>query len=388
MNPATFRRNRKFGFAAALLTVFWLPAFPAVAAQMVGLGKVLTAPGGGQIFGFDVDQNGDDGVLASAASGGIAVSTFDQDTAKITRTLSKNVGPDSEYIVDGIFAGDVALLTHEVTPNGKLYAKRFYKVMNPVTGEKFTGAWTPPLKDVDVQLVAENQQSQPSVVFVIELKNQDKPDLIVSDIATNTFDNVIPLDPNLFGLGNGPQLGQYAAANEAALALSPDGGEVGGAAPINVLVDLSSGKTTQFNGYNNGPYGSGYVNGMAVDPNTGISATTTELNAQVEFYNLANKTGVNAVQLPCTGSADQYYSGAGIAVDPVNKLFLVTETYDACSGGQDGVVAVYDETGNFIESITGFQFAIGEPAPAINPGKRTGWAFGGKGFSQLQQFFY
>ena len=45
-------------------------------------------------------------------------------------------------------------------------------------------------------------------------------------------------------------------------------------------------------------------------------------------------------------------------------------------------------TRNYIESITGFQFAIGEPTPAINPSKRMGWAFGGPGFSQLQQFFY
>jgi hypothetical protein len=41
------------------------------------------------------------------------------------------------------------------------------------------------------------------------------------------------------------------------------------------------------------------------------------------------------------------------------------------------------------ETITGFHFAIGEPAPAVNPGKRMGWAFAGPGgFTQLQQFFY
>jgi hypothetical protein len=50
---------------------------------------------------------------------------------------------------------------------------------------------------------------------------------------------------------------------------------------------------------------------------------------------------------------------------------------------------VYDESGNFVEAITGFKLAIGEPAPVINPSKRMGWAFGGPGgFSQLQQFFY
>lgn len=112
-------------------------------------------------------------------------------------------------------------------------------------------------------------------------------------------------------------------------------------------------------------------------------------NAQVEFYNLAKKTGVNDVQLPCTGNADQLYSGSGIEVDPVNKLFLVAQTYDACSGGTDGVIAIYDESGNLVETITGFPgFAIAEPAPALNPGTRTGWALTGSGFSQLQQFSY
>jgi hypothetical protein len=53
------------------------------------------------------------------------------------------------------------------------------------------------------------------------------------------------------------------------------------------------------------------------------------------------------------------------------------------------VIAVYDESGNSVETITGFKFSIGEPAPVINPSKRMGWAFGGpNGVSQLQQFFY
>jgi hypothetical protein len=261
--------------------------------------------------------------------------------------------------------------------------------MNPVTANKFTGTWTPPIKDLSVLGVAENQATSPSVVFAIELKKQDNPVLIVSDIATNTIDKVIHLDPNLFGLDDGPQLGQFAAANEAVIALSPDAGAVGGNAPLNVLIDQTTGKSTQFSGYNSGPFHAGDVTGLAVDPNTGIAATATELNAQVEFYDLAKQKGIADVQLPCTSDTSQLNSGSGIAVDPVNKLFLVTETYDACSGGTDGVIVVYDESGNLVETITGFPgFAIGEPTPAINPATRTGWALSGKGFSQLQQFSY
>ncbi|HEX3431583.1 MAG TPA: hypothetical protein VHT03_11915 [Rhizomicrobium sp.] len=375
-----------------LFTASAVPAQPNIS-HKVGLGKVLTTKDGGQIYGFDIDQYGRDGVLASAGydSGGnffVSVETFNEDKGVITKSFATRNSARNSYSVDGIFAGDVGLITHYIVPQGKIYAKRQYEVMNPVAAKKFTGAWTPPLKDVDVTLAAENQATSTDVVYVIELKKQDAPALIVSDVGANTFSKVIKLDPNTFSLAYGPQLGQYSAANEAVIALSPDGGAVGGEAPLNYVVDLVNGKITDFTGYNNGPYHAGYVNGAATDPNTGVTVTDTELNAQVEFYDVAAQQGIAAVQLPCTGDADQYYSGSGIANDPVNKLFLVTETYDACSSGSTSSIHVFDENGNYIESITGFQFALGEPAPAINPGKRMGWAFGGPGFSQLQQFFY
>ncbi|MGA8534857.1 MAG: hypothetical protein WB615_12185 [Candidatus Tumulicola sp.] len=358
----------------------------------VGLGKILSTKDGGQIYGFDINQNGDDGVLASAADTSqpgvykVSVETFDQNTGKITKSFASSTGAKNSFGVDGIYAGDVALVTHYVVPKGTIYAKRHYQTMNPVTAAKFTGKWTPPIPDVDVRSGAENQTTTTSVLFAIELKNQDKPVLFVSNIAANTFSNVIHLDPNLFGVGNGPQLGQYTAANEAVIALSPDGGRVGGEAPVNVLIDLQTGKSVQFNGYNEGTYGSGDVNGLAVDPNTGVAATTTELNAQVELYDLKKKTGIAAVQLPCTGPESQGNSGAGVSVDPVNKLFLVTDPF-YCNGSQGSALVIYDEQGNLVETITGFTFAIAEPPVVLNPGKRMGWAFGPQ-FSQLQQFFY
>jgi hypothetical protein len=358
----------------------------------VGLGKILSTKDGGQIYGFDINQNGNDGVLADAATTSqpgvykVSVQTFDQNTGKVTKTFANYTGKKNSYAVDGIYANDVALVTHFIVPKGSIFAKRKYQTMNPVTAQKFTGNWTPPVGDVDVQQGAENQSTTTSVLFAIELKNQDQPDLLVSNIGANTFSNDIHLDPNLFGGGNGPQLGQYTAANEAVFALSPDGGRVGGSPPVNVLIDLQTGKQTQFNGYNNGPYHAGYVNGLAVDPNTGVAATTTELNAQVEFYDLNKKTGIAAVQLPCTGNASQSNSGAGVSVDPVNKLFLVTDPF-YCNGSQGSALVVYDEQGNLVETITGFKFAIAEPPVVLNPAKRMGWAFGPQ-FSQLQQFFY
>src|SRR5205823_826136 len=128
-----------------------------------------------------------------------------------------------------------------------------------------------------------------------------------------------------------------------------------GPPPLNTEVDLSTGRiTAQWNGLNNGPFGAGFVNGLAVDSRTGIACTTTELNAQVEFYDLAKETGV-AVQLPGTGDGDQLNSGAAVASDPVNKLFLVADPVFAPTG--DSAIVVYDEQGGLVEAISGFNFS-------------------------------
>lgn len=356
------------------------PASASAKKHSPGLGAVLTSQGG-QIYGFDIDQNGSDGMLATAYN----VETFDENTGKITKSFPKKTPGGTSYGADGIFTGDVGLITRYVVPKGKIYAKRFYDVMSPVTAGKFTGKWTPPIEDIQIEQAGPNQTAADTAIFAIELKNQDVPDVIVSNVAQNEFGKVFHLDPSGFSLGDQPQLGQDTKTNQAVIATSPDGGRVGGEAPVNLLINMKTGKQIEFNGLNNGPYGSGFVNGLAVDSATGIAATTTELNAQVEFYNLAEKTGT-AVQLPCTGDASQSLSGSGIANDSTNGLFLVTEQY-YCSGSQGSAIVVYDESGNLVETITGFTFFIGEPAPVINPSERMGWVFG-PAANQLQQFFY
>ena len=148
-----------------------------------------------------------------------------------------------------------------------------------------------------------NQTTTTSVVYTIELKKQDLPDLVVSDLAANTS-KLIHLDPAL-SLNDDPQLAQQTATNQAVLAYSPDSGAVGGLPPKNLVVNLASGHTRTFSGFNSGFFHAGAVNGIAVDSTTGIECTTTELNSQVEFYNIKRGTGIVAVQLPGTGDTDQ-----------------------------------------------------------------------------------
>jgi hypothetical protein len=348
-----------------------------------GLGKLLTTSDGGQVFGYDLDRSGNFGMLATASH----VQEFDQTTGAIVKSFPAKTPQTTTYGFNGIFNRDAGLVVRYVEPLGSLNAIRHYNLVSPFTAGGFTGEWTPPVRDIDIQTAGSQNQSKTVVLAFERGPNRNGKDLFTSDVAANTFGKVFRLDPNQFCECFGMQLGAFLAANQAVIALSPDGGTVGGHAPLNYVIDLTTGKINSFAGFNNGPFHAGFVNGMAMDPATGIEATTTELNAEVEFYNVGTRSGITAVQLPCTGPADQVNSGAGIGFDPVNKLFLVSDPFYACDNSQDGAVVVYDETGKLIESIPGFKFFIAEPGAVVNPNTRVGWMFG-PGFNNLQQFFY
>ena len=360
------------------------PKLRIVDGHKVGLGAVLSTSDGGQIFGWDVDQHGADGVLAASQDVKkgyeVSVQTFDQTSGAITSTFARSTGQRNSYGVDGIFAGDVALVTHYVVPPGSIYAKRRYELMDRVTTQRFTGPWTSPIKDFDVLQSGDNQSTATSLLYGIELHHQSAPALVVTDLAADTS-SVITLDPNVYGDGT-TVLAQDVSKNRAVLASS--NGTVGGDPPLNSIVNLATGHITTWNGLNIGPYGAGFVNGIAVDSSTGIAATTTELNAEVEFYDLAARDGF-AVQLPGTGDADQLNSGTEVAVDTMHHLFLVADPVYRPTGGS--AIVVYDEQGNLVEGITGFRFSFTPGHIAVNPKTRTGWA-DGPGIDQLQQFFY
>jgi hypothetical protein len=357
----------------------------------VGLGNVLASKFGGQIFGFDVDRHGSDGILTEAPSFGSATETFDIDTGKLTGVIDKLESPsqDDELVTLGIFANDVGFIDEErlTVISGKFTRHDRYLVVNPVTGGKVTSQWNPPHRD-DLLLwsVAENQETSTQAVFAYSPPPQPSeleiPWIYVANFASDQSAR-IRLDSNLFGVGNIPQFAQDSVTNDAVFALSPDGGRVGGEAPLTILVDLATGKQKRYTGLNEGPFGSGDVNGLAVDSASGVACTTTELNAQVEFYTLANGNGT-AVQLPKTGNTSQENSGATVASDPVHGLFLVTQPFSSTSAGSS--VDVYDESGNLVETINGFNFG-NPPGLALNPAKRIGW-ISGPAVNELQQFFY
>jgi hypothetical protein len=356
------------------------------------LGPVLTTSDGGPIFGFDIDQNGSDGVLASASSAEISVQTFDEATGKITKTLGaitgKKVVKGDDYVADGIFAGDVGLVDFQKAGiPGKTPAKDLYHLLNPVTQNRLNGRWIPPVKLFNVLEWAPNQSTSTSVVFGYQREGSDPSELIVSDVGKNTFGKVITLSSTDFSLGTQPQLAEDTVNNLAVMASSPSFGAAGGPPPVIWTVSLKSGKMTHFSGVNcPGSVGCGYANGIGYDSSTGIACTTTELDAGVEFYDVAKQTGIR-VRLP--NNAGQINAGDFVANDPVNGLFLIAQPVSSTGSGSS--IQVYNESGTLEESINGFNFSDASTVIpvriSINPKSRIGWVNGPQ-VNELQEFSY
>lgn len=348
------------------------------------MGKALSSAYGGQILGFDIDQTGSDGLLSesltkSRGKARSAIETFDLKAGKITtvvKTMAKTANDD--FLTFGIVGNDVGFVDEQRVKLNDISRHDRYLLLNPVQGDKITGQWEPPhVTDSVLYQQAENQatNTQVSVVFRNAF-SQNVPWLYVWDSSSNRFLNFIRLSYT------GSAMAEDSSRNQAVLA-----SQSGSGAPIMTLVNLKTKKITVFQGLNNGPEGAGAVNGLAVDSGTGTACTTTELNAQVEFYDLAKETGF-AVQLPGTDSGDQSNSGGAVANDSQNHLFLVAQPFSSESRGSS--IYVYDESGNLVESINGFSFS-GSSLPAtkiaVNPGLRIGWV-NGPSSNQIQQFFY
>lgn len=152
-------------------------------------------------------------------------------------------------------------------------------------------------------------------------------------------------------------------------------------APIFNDFDLKSGKVTTFLAFAGGdPF-----EGIAIDSATDMMCTTTFFDYSVEFYSLKTKKGF-AEQLP--GAQGELQSGSAIAADAVNHLFLVTQPDSSVGPGSS--VLVYDEKGNFIESINGLSFGGAGSLGSfihVNAANRTGFV-NGPGINELQSFTY
>lgn len=354
-----------------------------------GAGKIIVhSKFGGQIFGFDIDQNGTEGLLSEAktlANGNVqaAVETFDQKTGKIIKVVSEIQSQD-DYVTYGVFGSSVGLVEREHV-TGIYVTNRIYDVLNPLSGNKFTGRWTPPIGSQHIIMpdgVTHNQGEPNVAVFAYDNSGNFIPYVFSSNVAANTFGPVAQITDSL-NFGSVPPPMAYDTVTNQAIMGGGDG--CFGCRPVFGLVDLSSATYTEFTGI-----GFGFVNGIAVDSADGIFCTTTEDDANVEFYNLATETGFSVV-LPGSGS-QQTYSGADVEFDPINKLFLIAQPVSS-SSPSGSTIYVYDTLGNLKETLNGFSFSnsfnVVPAYVALHPSQRSGFVDGpDSGVTELQSFTY
>jgi hypothetical protein len=341
---------------------------------------------GGQIFGFDIDQNGTEGVLAESQtlSNGnylAAVETFDQKTGKILTVLSKTETQD-DFVTLGVVGTSVGLIEHEHVIK-LLDVQRTFKVINPLSGNKYTGVWTPPLgKTHLLNQVSRNQGTVNNAVFAEDNSNSFIPWVFSSNVAANTFGPIVKItDSNNFG-SVPPPIALNSATNVAVL-----GGGPGcfGCLPVIGMADLTKGTFTEFTGI-----GFGFINGIAVDSADNTACTTTEDDASVEFYDLNTQTGFTVV-LPGSGG-QQFFSGADVEFDATNKLFFVAQP-NSSSTSKGSSIYVYDTKGVLQKTLNGFNFSNAFnviPAHiALNPSTRTGFVDGpSAGVTEIEEFSY
>jgi phage baseplate assembly protein gpV len=366
---------------------------PGDARAAVGAGSTIVhSKFGGQIFGFDIDQNGTEGVLTEdklLANGNVlaAVETFDQASGKILKVVAETETQDN-FLTLGIEGASVGLVEREHV-QGLYVVDRIYEELNPLDSNKFTGTWTPPLASDDIILgVSRNQGSTTTAVLAFVNDGNDFSSFVFgSNVGANTFEPVVTLTNSVFEFGDGPLVAYDSVTNQAVVAAST--GAVGGPPPVFALVDLTTGVVTEFNGLPGAPpLREGFVNGLAVDSEDGIACTTTEVDFKVEFYNLKTETGISVV-LP--GATSQLQSGSDVEFDPVHKLFFVAQSVSSTGPGSS--IQVYNTKGKLVESLNGFSFSNASNVVfthiALNPSNRSGYVDGpDSGVTEIQSFTY
>jgi hypothetical protein len=340
-----------------------------VANPLVGPGKIIVQPKfGGTIFGYDIDQNGSEGVLTEGqilGNGNIlnAVETFDQKTGKIIKVVRKTETLDEDVTL-GVVGTSVGLIEHDHV-TGIYVTGRTYHMMNPLSGNKYTASWTPGLKyDQIIMGVSRNQGTPTNAFFVYDnVVNNPTNVVFASNVAQNTVGPKVKLNnvPQ-FSFGVPPVMAFDTNTNQAVL--SQDYGSPTDV-PVVGVADLIKGKLVTFNGV-----GLGLVNGIAVDSEDGIACSSTEIDFNIEFYDIKKQTGFT---VPLAEANNQLNSGADVEFDPIHKLFLIAQPISTAGSS---AIQVYDPKGNFVESLNGFNMPGDTVIPlhiALNPSNRSGY---------------
>jgi hypothetical protein len=359
-------------------------ALAAPASRDIGPGPVVVHTLlGGFILGYDVDQSGTLGILSEALTlpdgrADVAVETFDQRTGEIVQVVKELQDTKSDFATFGIFGNGVGLTEFEHV-HALFVDGRKYGTTSPLSTGRFTGRWTPPFSqpaDIISSVAPVQGDLSTAAIGFHNTPDDFSSYVFATDVGANTFGPVIRIRNTIFNWSNSPVMAADPARNRAVL-----GGSNGcfGCPGFVATVDLSTGKFDL-----QPPLGVGFVNGIAVDPITGVTCTTTEDDFSVEFHDLVHGTSTIVV-LP--GATNQAQSGGGVAVDPIHGLFLVGQEFSSTAPFGSSI-HVFDEQGNYIESLNGFHLPASPAYMALHPSDRTGFVIVTPALTSLQSFSY
>ncbi len=246
----------------------------------------------------------------------------------------------------GVVGNSVGLVEHEHVVSF-LNVQRTFQVINPLSGNKITGKWTPPIGTKHlINQVSRTQGTSNAAVFAQDNSGNFIPYVFSSNVAANTFGPVVKIQDS-FNFGSVPPPMAYNSVTNQAVLGGGDG--CFGCLPVIGVADLGKGTFTEFTGI-----GFGFVNGIAVDSADNIACATTEDDASVEFYDLSTQSGFTVV-LPNSGE-QQIFSGADVEFDATHKLFFVAQPVSS-SSSTGSTIYVYNTAGVLQETLNGFNFS-------------------------------
>lgn len=371
-------------------------SLPAVAHRNSGLGPVVQSRFGGEIFGWDIDQSGNDGLLTETVINGVsflnATETFDQSTGAIVKVVRKKLRDNAnvEPVADAIAGSDVGVIDVE-TALARRGVERddHFDVMSPVSKNKITGRSAPPHRlGIIPSYVTDNQASPSQLMTAFYFRGgESRAAFYTYDASQNTWSHRIEFpQSDLFSSLTVTYASVDSTTGEGVIGYLKRDGYGPRESPTFDVVDATTGKHLRtFNGL-----GYGFLNGMAIDPTTDVLCTTTFGDMDVEFYHLATGKG-KAVQIPVLFGGGALTQGAFVAADAMHHLFLVAQLNSTLSPSGGSSVLVYNEKGKLVEYINGFDFlnqnSVVVPRVAVNPANRSGYV-NGPNPDELQEFSY
>src|SRR5262249_30829807 len=183
-------------------------------------GIIVQSRFGGQIFGFDIDQASNEGILCEAHDVGnkvlAAVETFDQTTGEIIRVVRKQRSHD-DFVTLGVVGQSVGLVEWEHVISF-LNIERSFVTLDPLSGNRGTGRWTPPIDQNHlISEVSRNQGIDNVAVFAQDISSNFIPVVFSSNVAANTFGPLINITDQNFTSGANAPVGYNPTTNQAVL---------------------------------------------------------------------------------------------------------------------------------------------------------------------------